>query len=67
MMERFSWLAGGNFTKLEMNVVKLSLQYNFVFRILKSFSVSAQRPPTDGPLPKKWSKWFLRYDTIVGI
>ena len=45
--ERFSGLAAWNFTKPQVNVVKLSLQDKVCFRISKSFPVSAQRPPTD--------------------
>jgi len=41
-------VAGRNLTTLHVNVVKLSIQDKL--RILKSCPVSAQRPPTDGPL-----------------
>jgi len=55
-MERFSGLAGQNFTKLEMKVVKNYPNYPTVcFSISKSCPVSAQMSPTDGPLPKKKS------------
>ena len=38
-------MAGRNFTKLEVNVVKLSLHDKFLLKFQKSCPVSAQRPP----------------------
>jgi len=50
MLERLSAVDRWNFAKLEVRVVKLSLQDKFVLEFRKV--VCAQRLPRDGPLPK---------------
>jgi len=49
MREHFSGVAGRNCTKLEVKPIPLG---QICFRISKSCPVSAQKLPTDGPMPK---------------
>jgi len=54
-------VAGRNFTRLEVNAVRLSLHGKVSFRILKKCPVSAQGPPAcrRGPLPKMGLKYVV--------
>jgi len=59
MTERFSEVAERNCIKKEENVVKLFFRNKFVLEFRKVASISPQRPPTNGPLPKKGLKFVV--------